>query len=716
MTTIEQILNDAKSFDSPELQKALYLCISHENDRDNLFLLSTTLRRLGLKESALMFAKAAKVTNKVKQYMIDFEIGIGGFYSPTMKKHGLDANNRILMSDDSRIPKAIINRVLHNQLFYWTPLPAIQRIKIDPLKKFILENPMDTSKEQYYTDFNPCIFIYGGKIFVNIRSSNYALKTYRSRETHGVVYTKNTTYSIVHEKDGEEENNSQVIEISTNYPADPTAIIRGTEDLRLFEWRSHLYGIANVCDYSETVNRPQVIMFRFPSLLNGVSTIENDRYWKIPYGRHVEKNWSPIVGFHKETDQVLYLIYNILPEFIIIGVDIETNKVVEEIKHDIPNLNKPDSISWPRGSGCFHPFSICDKNGYMGIVHEVIFTGNEAKPRQYIHRFVWFDEKVTELFLTDRVFICDQCSPIEYVLGWCFDISDSNVLHVSYGVQDEEAWIVSYSTLSVIESIVNGQHFNLSQLEMIPVKPTVVDSKLPILCINMDTSVERRDYIENHLRDHGLIECYTRVSAVDGNDPKLIDTWPLNRWVSRKMIDSDIHQNKKTTALVFSHVKAIEQFYRDTTLPEYAMIIEDDADFDILIKSPFSLSDVIKNAPKRWEIIHLSALLPTVFYNDSSEPFHFQKLVIGSTTLAYLISREGARKIMKWFYTYPPPHVTVSDVDIFSQISGENGWMITPPIILPRKSNDSIIHPEHIPYQQKCQQDIMKRFYPNLSS
>lgn len=716
---IEKLVDKGSGIQCENSMIPLAQCLEQYDDEkpdDLLYYIGSALRQLGMNHAANIFLSRINVKRcslRLEPYMIQFEKGIVGFYTFS-KESGQRANNDILWSEDLlSIPERILDSVSSNQFYYWTCLPRIGSYRINPVQRIPLEKPSPScTTDLYYHDFNPCIFTYKDKLWLNIRSANYDLATYKSRELDKIVRTKNMLYELKSSTKMNDNliNNALVLNIHGTYLNDDSAIVQGIEDLRLFEWQNALYGIGNVCDYAETVNRPQVMLFRFPclsTLSSSSSLVENDDEWKIPFGTKIEKNWSPVIGFPRETESILYIVYSVLPDLILLGFDTASGTIKTVDKYETIAKKKPNNISWPRGSGCYFRFTFDGVDGFLGIIHEVQWR---SEKRQYIHRFVWFDNNVSRIVLSERFFIHEKQTPIEYVLGWTSDIMNSDAIHISYGVEDEQAWVASVSKEMVCEFLSRGQ--------VLPLTPSKPDPIVPLLlCINMDRSADRRAYIEDHLRQHNLLETYRRIRGVDGSQPKRLLEWPLNRWTQGRLRNSEQHQNTMTTALVFSHVRAIEEFFSATTAP-HALIIEDDADFIGLRESRYNLKDIIASAPTGWELLHLSSLLPMNYYDVErvykDGGLSYQPIVIGSTTLAYVISRSGAEKILRWFYSIPAPKITVSDVDIYVHVPKESAWMVVPPIVLPRKNNDSLIHSDHIPYQTRCQKNITKTFYAEV--
>jgi hypothetical protein len=91
-----------------------------------------------------------------------------------------------------------------------------------------------------------------------------------------------------------------------------------------------------------------------------------------------------------------------------------------------------------------------------------------------------------------------------------------------------------------------------------------------------------------------------------------------------------------------AHALAMEAFLNDGGESPYALIIEDDIDFDLIPYWPVTLAEYVAGAPKDWEILHLQCGTRVVRgmcgirYSDSEAG--------GSGTFLYCISRAGAKR------------------------------------------------------------------------
>jgi GR25 family glycosyltransferase involved in LPS biosynthesis len=146
--------------------------------------------------------------------------------------------------------------------------------------------------------------------------------------------------------------------------------------------------------------------------------------------------------------------------------------------------------------------------------------------------------------------------------------------------------------------------------------------------INLERSKDRKEKIEKQFNDYNIVS-FERIEAIDG---KFLENW-------------DNRLSKYEYACTLSHLKAIQTFYESGD--ELGIICEDDMTFEFLPFWQTPIFDVIKEAPKDWEIIMLGYIIfPNNFNKITSLYNKFIPLVFNST-VCYLINRSGANKILK---------------------------------------------------------------------
>jgi GR25 family glycosyltransferase involved in LPS biosynthesis len=161
---------------------------------------------------------------------------------------------------------------------------------------------------------------------------------------------------------------------------------------------------------------------------------------------------------------------------------------------------------------------------------------------------------------------------------------------------------------------------------------------IPILYINLDTSLERNRYIQAQIDFYNL-QNITRISGIDGRKK-------LNDNIKEGNIDGIEYKNysgNKFTELgcLLSHIKAIKHAY-DNNYNE-TLIVEDDCYFGLMpCWEKDSLKHILSELPSDWEIVAL-------YHNrkiETDKKYTLIKNNYGFGTVAYAINRRGMEKIL----------------------------------------------------------------------
>ena len=181
-----------------------------------------------------------------------------------------------------------------------------------------------------------------------------------------------------------------------------------------------------------------------------------------------------------------------------------------------------------------------------------------------------------------------------------------------------------------------------------------------IYWINLDRSKERRKHMETVLKDpvfDGIKN--ERIKAIDGEK----DSHAI-----RKNIDIHITDPKSINlkvsfpeyACLLSHLEAIRKFSESNY--KYAIIFEDDITLEYKKYWEKDLSDLIKEAPKDWQIIRLQRApfeSNDISFKQSFKKWDFikrsvtfpNKAVTGDWgAYAYLIKNSAAKQLIKRIY------------------------------------------------------------------
>jgi GR25 family glycosyltransferase involved in LPS biosynthesis len=170
--------------------------------------------------------------------------------------------------------------------------------------------------------------------------------------------------------------------------------------------------------------------------------------------------------------------------------------------------------------------------------------------------------------------------------------------------------------------------------------------------INLDKSFERKKYIEeqfNKYKGNGSVKL-VRVPGVVGKDLNMkegeINVSPVDqKQILKYKYDTSFPTNMfilshNELGCLLSHIKAI--YFSYINGDKYSIILEDDASFFLTPLWCKSINQIVNDAPKDWNIIHLR---PRYIYdNEFSDTKTLNPVLNGC--LAYLINRKGMENII----------------------------------------------------------------------
>jgi GR25 family glycosyltransferase involved in LPS biosynthesis len=184
-----------------------------------------------------------------------------------------------------------------------------------------------------------------------------------------------------------------------------------------------------------------------------------------------------------------------------------------------------------------------------------------------------------------------------------------------------------------------------------------------IYWINLDRSKERRNHMETILKDPVFEGIKTeRIKAIDGEkDRQLISKNIDIHLTDYKSIN--LKMSVREYACLLSHLETIRKFSESNY--KYAIIFEDDITLEYKKYWEKDLSDLIKEAPKDWQIIRLQRApyeSNDISFKQSFKKWDFIKRV---TTMfpkkrvtadwgayAYLIKNSAAKQLIKRIYKH----------------------------------------------------------------
>jgi GR25 family glycosyltransferase involved in LPS biosynthesis len=153
----------------------------------------------------------------------------------------------------------------------------------------------------------------------------------------------------------------------------------------------------------------------------------------------------------------------------------------------------------------------------------------------------------------------------------------------------------------------------------------------PIYVINMERSVDRKSYIQDHFTEYGISE-YSFVSAIDGSKEDL-----------SSMINNidELSVSKNQISCGMSHLKAINQWLEESD-SEYAIIVEDDVSFETTENWNFTWNQFLSSIDKKYDILQLAITNNYIINNR----LHLREFLDWCAAV-YLIKRQYAEKLVK---------------------------------------------------------------------
>jgi len=162
-----------------------------------------------------------------------------------------------------------------------------------------------------------------------------------------------------------------------------------------------------------------------------------------------------------------------------------------------------------------------------------------------------------------------------------------------------------------------------------------------IVWINLEESRDRREYMENLLKDVNLPNI--RINAINGRNNK-IDLQSIIKDIPK---GNNNLQNEQI-ACTLSHIKAISSLKYENG--DYFMICEDDISFDNIKYFPeyHDLKNIIENAPSDFEVLMIyktSYDELNELYGDWNE-YRNNKNITFYGTVCYIISKSAVAKFI----------------------------------------------------------------------
>ena len=224
-----------------------------------------------------------------------------------------------------------------------------------------------------------------------------------------------------------------------------------------------------------------------------------------------------------------------------------------------------------------------------------------------------------------------------------------------------------------------------------------------IYWINLDRSKDRRDYMENLLKDNVFQNVPNkRIRAVDGEKTK--DAVLTKYVMQRQSRCSNVEY-----ACFLSHLETIREFSQ--TDNSVALIFEDDITLDFKPHWSKTIREIMDAAPDDWEIIQLS------YMTDKSKiPTQDFVPTYGNyfSAAAYLINNTAAKRWMREIYYDEKYHLDdsarhVADEYTFHKL---RTYTYRHPYFIYKANNDTTLyHTGSLPFHEKSRKDIEEVLY-----
>jgi hypothetical protein len=339
------------------------------------------------------------------------ELSICGFYSrrPAYRQAGYDACAQL--TTDRRLAPEMRRMALENFRFYAKPAKE--------LYPSFRHRQLELFMPPGWSACNPSLFWLEGKMFGIVRSVNYKVDGGRYSSPDGVIRTQN--YLVQYKDDAV----VQQWPITDPEPPFLGNKIRGLEDMRpVVTPGGDVLCTATVCDYSPDMQR-QMALFRLNMGEHRTELLH------VHQSGRPEKNWMPLEG----TDEWIYC----LEPTAVVRWD---GKAFAEHSVTVP----PFGMEQVKGGT---QAVLVGGDQWLCLTHETVFP---APPqRQYLHRWVMlhtFNNEVARV--SDPFYLIHQ--GIEFAAGL---VKTGDRLHVSFGVEDERAYLASFDLDEVMVSLLS---------------------------------------------------------------------------------------------------------------------------------------------------------------------------------------------------------------------------------------------------------------------
>jgi FkbM family methyltransferase len=419
-----------------------------------LYDLSRYYREKGMNDASALFSEAGLAIKRPEHDILFLEenvyaTGLVEEYSiaanyardPARKDRGFAACNWLAINRS--VPGGTGELARSNMFFYLEPANAM-------LPSFVA-HPVRFSLPDGYRPLNPSIARRGEQLVMVQRAANYTVTQdglqYRTQDG-APIETRNF---LLHLSDELDVQSAAEILPPTDMPEPAFKLVRGFEDMRLFQWAGALWCSACVRELTPEGWCEQVLA-RIADDGTGTCRLTDWRVLRPEGPRAHQKNWMPQADGGKL--QFLYLC--------------DPTRMVDDRGRTV--MEDTPVISARRFSGGSQLIQF--GGGWLALIHEVRWKPAEGR-RSYQHRLVWFDG-TGKLGRVSRPFFFHR-KGIEFAAGLAWH-PDGRRLLMSYGVGDSESWIATVDAAEVknaledVERLASGFSALPSEASNLPVR------------------------------------------------------------------------------------------------------------------------------------------------------------------------------------------------------------------------------------------------------
>jgi glycosyltransferase involved in cell wall biosynthesis len=409
------------------LREALAALHQRPQRAEPLYDLARYFREHGKNDVSVLFSEPGLAIKKPDDVLFieDFvyttglkeEYSIAAYYTrdPARQDRGFATCDWLALN--RTIPDQARDLARRNTSYYLKPASAL-------MPSFAARRIEFTPPDGYHLS-NPSVARLGDDTVLLQRAVNFTLSENGEYRTPNGVPFRTRNFLLKLDVGLSVQSSSEILP-PADMPAPAFPPVQGFEDARLFAWRDELWCIACVRELTPEGWCEQVLA-RIDDSLPGSCKLTDWRVLRPQGPRQHERNWIPrIVGNSLQYIQ-----------------SCDPIRFVDENARPLAETVPPIAADRFRGS----TQAIMFDGGWLALVHEV---SERDKQRFHQHRFVWLDME-NRLRRLSRPFFFIK-NGVELACGLAHD-HDGKGLLISFGVNDNEAWVAGVEAGDVRRSL-----------------------------------------------------------------------------------------------------------------------------------------------------------------------------------------------------------------------------------------------------------------------